>query len=148
MNTEKLAIGKVQPDNPAAPVNKITLRGVTLKPQSGTFANYLEDAMRTDLMEMGVYDPAALTKIDVIILKNDIDVSGISTGYGAMEVKLTINNNASSTFEKTYAAYTQFDSSFLGATAVAKGQSEYPNIVRALLQKIYADPAFNEAIRK
>jgi hypothetical protein len=64
-NTEKLAVAKVQPDDPTAPVNKITLRGTTLKPQSGTFANYLEDAIRADLMEMGVYDPAATTKIDL-----------------------------------------------------------------------------------
>ena len=147
-NTEKLAVGKVQPDDPAAPVNKITLRGITLKPQSGTFANYLEDAIRTDLMEMGVYNPAAATRIDMTIVKNDIDVSGISTGYGAMEVKLTVNKSGSSMFEKTYATYTQFDSSFLGSTALAKGQSEYPNLVRTLLQKIYGDPSFINAVRK
>ena len=65
-----------------------------------------------------------------------------------MEVKLSINKKGVLAFEKVYSASTQFESSFAGGVAVLKGQSEYPNLVRALLQKVYADPAFIEVIKK
>lgn len=148
LNIEKMSVGEVQPRDPSASVNKITLRGAMLSPPSGTFANYLENAIRSDLMEMGLYEPTSTTRFDATILKNDIDVSGFSTGYGAMEIKLSINKKGTLTFEKVYSANTQFESSFAGAVAIPKGQNEYPNLVRALLQKVYVDPAFIEAVKK
>lgn len=148
MNIEKMAVGEVQPRDPNASVNKITLRGARLIPPSGTFATYLENAIRSDLIEMGFYDPVSTTQVNATILKNDIDISGISTGYGTMEVKLTINKKGDLAFEKVYLANTQFESSFAGAIAVPRGQSEYPNLVRALLQKVYSDPLFIEAVKK
>ncbi|PLC48420.1 hypothetical protein CR159_17950 [Pollutimonas subterranea] len=39
-------------------------------------------------------------------------------------------------------------SSFAGAVAIPKGQSEYPNLVRVLLQKVYEEPAFIDAVKK
>lgn len=148
INIEKLSVGEAQPRDTNAPVNTITLRGAPLTSPSGTFANYLENAIRSDLMELGLYDPKSTTRIDAVILKNEIDVSGFSTGYGAMEVKLTINKKGALTFEKVYLVNTQFESSFAGAVAIPKAQNEYPNLVRALLQKVYADPAFIEAVKK
>jgi hypothetical protein len=148
IDLEKMSVGEVQPRDPNASVNKITLRGSTLASPSGTFASYLENAIRSDLMEMRLYDPTSSTRIDATILKNDIDVSGIGTGHGVMEVKLTINKKGALVFEKVYLADTQFESSFAGAVAIPRGQSEYPNLVRALLQNVYGDPAFIEAVKK
>ena len=145
---EKMSVGEVQPRDPNASVNKITLRGSPLTSPSGTFASYLENAIRSDLMEMGLYDPTSPTRIDATILKNDINISGIATGYGLMEVKLTINKKGALAFEKVYLANTQFESSFAGAVAIPKGQIEYPNLVRVLLQKVYSDPEFIEAVKK
>jgi hypothetical protein len=145
---EKLSVGEVQPRDPNASVNQISLRGASLTSPSGTFASYLENAIRSDLMEMGWYDPTSTTRLDATILKNDIDVSGFSTGHGVMEVYLTISKNGTLTFKKVYVANTRFGSSLLGAVAVPKGQMEYPNLVRALLQKVYGDPAFIEAVKK
>lgn len=148
INIEKMSVGEVQPRDPNALVNKMTLRGATLASPNGTFANYLENAIRSDLMEMGLYDPKSTTRVDAILLKNDIDISGFGTGYGAMEVKLTISKKNAPAFGKVYLVNTQFESSFAGAVAIPKGQSEYPNLVRSLLQKVYVDPEFIEAVKK
>ena len=148
INIERMSVGEVQPRDPNASVNKITLRGSMLTSPSGTFANYLENAIRSDLMEMGFYDPTSTTRVDATILKNDIDVSGFGTGYGTMEVKLTINKKGTLAFDKVYLVNTQFESSFAGAVAIPKGQNEYPNLVRAFLKKVYVDPAFVEAVKK
>lgn len=145
---EKMSIGEVRPRDPNASVNKITLRGAMLTSPSGTFASYLENAIRSDLMEMGLYDPKSTTRVDATILKNNIDVSGIRTGYGVMEINLTISKKGARAFEKAYLVNIEFESSFAGAVAVPKGQTEYPNLVRALLQKVYVDPEFIEAVKK
>jgi hypothetical protein len=148
VDAEKMSVGEVQPNDPNAPVNSISLRGSKLTASNGTFSGYLENAIRSDLIEMGLYDPTSTTRIDATILKNDIDVSGISSGSGVMEVKLTITKNATLAFEKVYTANTQFESSFAGAVAVPKGQNEYPNLVRTLLDNVYNDPAFIEVVKK
>ena len=143
----KVAVGTFQPRQTDAPVNKVTLRGANLTPPGGSFAAYLEDAIRSDLMELRVLDPNADTRIDATLLKNDIDVSGFSTGNGVMEVKLTVSKRGATALEKTYVANTQFESSFAGAVAIPKGQSEYPRLVRTLLQNIYSDAAFLNAVK-
>jgi hypothetical protein len=148
LNLEKMSIGEVQPSEATAPVNKISLRGAMLVSPSGTFANYLKNAIRSDLTEMGLYDPASATQVDATILRNDIDVSGFETGYGVMEARVAIAKHGVLAFERIYSVNTQFQSSFAGAVAVPKGQNEYPNLVRALLQKVYGDPSFIEAVRK
>jgi hypothetical protein len=148
INLEKMSVGEGEPRDQSASVNKITLRGARLTSPSGTFAKYLENAIRSDLAEMGLYDPTSTTRVDVTLLQNDIDVSGFSTGYGVMEVKVSINKKGALAFERVYMANTQFESSFAGAVAVPKGQNEYPNLVRALLQQVYVDPAFIETVRR
>jgi hypothetical protein len=143
----KIAVGEFQPRNPEAPVNKVTLRGAPLVASQGSFAQYLEEAIRSDLTELRVLDPKADTRVDATLLKNDIDVSGISTGEGFLDVKVSVIKRGQTVHEKIYSARTQFESSFAATVAVPKGQSEYPRLVRTLLQTIYADPAFIAAVK-
>jgi hypothetical protein len=148
ISADHISVGTVQPTDPNAKVNHISLRAASLGSPSGTFAKYLENALISDLTEMGFYDASSATRIDATILRNDIDISGISTGSGVMEVNIKITKSGTVSFEKSYLATTQFESSFVGAVAIPKGQSEYPNLVRVLLQQIYSDSAFIQAIKK
>lgn len=138
----KMALGKVQPDDVRAKVNQISLRGANLTAGDTTFAGYLERAMTNDLQEAGLYDASAAHRIDIVLIKNDIDVSGFSQGVGQIEIELTLTASGKIVLKKNYATTTQFESSFAAAVAVPKGQIEYPNLVRALLSKIYRDQAF------
>lgn len=144
---DKMAVGDFQPNGDGG-VNRITLRGSPLVAPSGSFADYLESALRADLREMGFYDPASPLRIDATLLKNDIDVSGLSTGTGEIEARLSVVRAGARLLDKTYAATISFESSFMGAVAIPRGQAEYPNLVRALLQKVYADPEFLNAVKK
>lgn len=146
--TEKVAVGTFQPRAADAPVNRITLRGAPLTPPAGSFTEYLEKALRADLTELRLLDPGAETRIEGQLLKNDIDISGFSTGEGVMEVRLTISRRGQPVLDKVYSAKTRFESSFAGNVAIPRGQAEYPNLVRALLQSVYADPAFVSTLRK
>lgn len=142
----KAAVGKVQPEDAKAKVNQITLRGANLSAGDTTFTGYLGRAMTSDLKEAGLYDANAARRIDIVLLQNDIDVSGISEGVGQIEIELTVTVSGATVLKKHYATKTRFESSFAGAIAVAKGQTEYPNLVRALLSTIYRDKAFSQAM--
>lgn len=147
LNLQKVALGEFQPRDPNAAVNKISLRGASLRAQEGAFSIYLENAIRSDLKEIGIFDPASITKLDATVIKNDIDISGISKGSGNMEVKITILKNGKQEFDKTYSTTTNFESSFAGAVAVGIGQKEYPGLVRAFLKNVYSDPEFIRAVQ-
>jgi len=148
ISADRIMVGTVQPTDPGANVNSISLRAASLKSGSGTFAKYLEDALISDLTEMGFYDAAGTTRIDATLLKNDIDISGLSVGSGVLEANIKVTRAGTVRLDKNYQATTQFESAFAGAVAIPKGQSEYPNLVRAFLRQVYSDPAFVEAIKK
>ncbi|MGV3581605.1 MAG: hypothetical protein ACO1N8_04800 [Methylophilus sp.] len=147
LNLQKMAVADFQPSDPNSPINKIGLRGGSLKAPEGTFSVYLENAIRSDLKEIGILDQASNTKLVATIIKNDIDISGISKGSGILEAKLTISKNGNQTFEKLYSATTSFESSFAGAVAIGIGQKEYPNLVRAFLKEVYSDSDFISAVQ-
>jgi len=148
MPLEKAAVGTFQPIDPAAAVNRVTLRGAPMVSPRGSFARYLQDALAQDLREIAVYDDAAQIRIDATVLKNAIDISGVSTGTGLMEVEFAVTRGGQTRLKKLYTASTQFESSFAAAVAVPKGQIEYGVLVRTLLGKVYSDPDFINALKK
>jgi hypothetical protein len=143
----KSKVGDVQPEQPTAKVNQITLRGSSLTAGDTTFAGYVGRALTSDLKEAGLYDANASRRIDLVLLQNDIDISGFSEGRGIIEVQLTVSNAGKTVLQKNYSANTKFESSFAGHVAIPKGQTEYPNLVRELLTGIYRDQAFLQAMR-
>lgn len=140
-----VAIAKAQPADPEDKVNTLSLRRARLVSPSGSFAQYLEDALMRDLGEISAYDPKATTRIAARILVNDIDL-GVINGSGRMDVEVTVMREATQRLRKTYRAETTFDSSYASIVAVPAGQAAYPRLVRALLRTVYADPQFVAAI--
>jgi hypothetical protein len=143
----KLAVESVEPKDQNEKVNNITLRGTTLTSPSGSYAKYLEDAIKSDLTDANLLDAYSLFRLSVLLLKNDINVTGFSSGYGTIEAKFSIKRNGTEILDKNIAVETEFESSFAGAVAIPKGQSEYPNLVRALLKKLYTDKEFINALQ-
>lgn len=143
-----IAIEPIEPKDSNAGVNSISLRGSQLTSTSGSYAQYLEDAIKSDLIEAMMLDPNSTFRLSATLLKNDIDVTGFSTGVGTIEVKFSINRESITLFDKTLAAETEFESSFARAVAIPKAQTEYPNLVRALLIKLYTDKEFVHVLQK
>ncbi|MDM0111785.1 hypothetical protein QTI66_06460 [Variovorax sp. J22R133] len=141
-----IAVATVQPTDPNDRVNNLSLRGARLVSPSGTFSRYLEDALIRDLKEVSAYDAQSKTRLDARILKNDINVAGIVTGTGFMEVEMVATRDGQQRLKKTYKANTSFESSLAGIVAIPAGQAAYSNLARALLREVYSDPQFIAAI--
>ena len=140
-----VALTKAQPIEAEEKVNTVRLRSARLLSPSGSFAQYLQDALMRDLSEISVYDPKAPTRIAARILVNEIDL-GVINGTGRMDVEVTVTRDGTQRLRKTYRAETAFDSSYASIVAVPAGQAAYPRLVRALLRQVYADPQFVAAI--
>jgi hypothetical protein len=144
----KVQVAQVKPIDPAATVNRISLRGVTLVASpNGTFSEYLQQALVRDLREIGAFDAASEISIEATVLTNDIDVRGFSIGTGVMNVDLVVARNNIQRLKKIYQVETKFESSFAGNVAIPRAQLEYANLVRALLKQIYSDPVFAASIK-
>ena len=140
-----VAVAMVQPADPNDSVNTLRLRRAKLLSPSGSFAQYLEDALTRDLGEISAYDPKAPTRIAARILANELDL-GVVNGTGRMEVEVVVTRAAAQRLRKTYRGEIAFDSSYANIVAVPAGQAAYPRLVRALLRQVYADPQFVAAI--
>jgi hypothetical protein len=140
-----VAVAKVQPTDPNDKINSLSLRRARLLSPSGTFAQYLEDALMRDLGEVSAYDPKAPTRIAARILVNELDL-GVINGTGHMDVEVVVTRANAQRLRKTYRGEIAFDSSYANIVAVPAGQAAYPRLVRALLRQVYADPQFIAAI--
>lgn len=145
---DTLAIAAVQPTDRAHSVNRLSLRGAALLSPSGTFSKYLEDALVSDLKEARIYDAASRTVLHAVILKNEVDIVGVSVGHATMEVQLRITHDGQPRLDKRYSASVSFDSHFMGSIAIPAGQTAYASVVRELLRNMYSDPQFTAAIGK
>ena len=85
-----VAVGEFQPRSPEAAVNKVTLRGAALAPASGTFAEYLENALRADLTELKLLDTKSDTRIDATVqssaFSDNIPRTGQTQASGGRQV--------------------------------------------------------------
>jgi hypothetical protein len=147
-NIQKISIGEVQPTNSDAPVNQINLRSNIFTTPKGSFTTYLWFAFRDDLIEMGLYDQNAQKRIDLTLLQNDITIPISESGTGVIEVNVVITQSNATILEKKYFSQVQFESAFSGFIAISNAQAAYPRLVQSLLDKIYSDPEFINAMRK
>lgn len=116
-------------------------------PYSDSYAEYLREALRTDLLEAGRLDDKADVVVDGVLLKNDMDISGLSLGTAAMSARFSIKRGNGVKFEKEIAVTHDWNSDFRGAIAIPMARDMYPVVVQKLLRALYADPDFVAATK-
>jgi len=147
-NLSKVVIGAVTPKRLNEKVNNIILRGNPLVSSSKSYAQYLEDALRRDMADANLLDSKSVVKLSTLLLKNEIDVSDSNTGYGLMEARFTTFRNGYIEYDKFVSAEIQFESSSSSEVAISNARNHYPVLVRALLNKLYSDEEFIDALHK
>lgn len=148
-SAKPVKVNKFGPADKSSAVNEISVRfaSVMVSPNA-TFSNYIEQAIITDLHNAGLYDPESGTALDAELVKNDIDVSGVSKGHGIIEIVLSVVKDGRTLLSKTYHAETNFDTASGGHIAIPIARQQYPVLVRALLSNIYHDSEFISAVGK
>lgn len=134
-------------DNDESKVNEISLRGSSLVSPYGSYARYLQESLTRDLRDTGRLDPQAKVSVSGVLLKNALDGSGIETGTADMECRFTVQRGERISYDKVHSAHHEWPSAFAGATAIPAAQQNYPVTVQKLLNSLYSDPEFTQAIQ-
>lgn len=147
--TSKISVTKV--DLPATNqdrMNSIGLRGSTMvSPADGSYAKYLRDALRAEFYEAGRLAEASGIELSGVLTQNDVDAMGFSVGTATLAAQFVVRRDSEVRFDKTLTARHQWESSFAGAIAIPAAINNYPAAVQKLLDALYSDKAFQEAIK-
>lgn len=132
------------PGNP----DTIGLRASSMvSPYGGSYANYLAEAIKQELGMAGKLGAGTDIEVSGILLKNDMNIGSFTTGYGDIEARFVVKKGDRVSYDQVKTAHTEWESSFVGAVAIPRGQQEYPRLVQTLLRELYADAAFLQALR-
>lgn len=126
----------------------ISLRGSSMtSPYDDSYAAYLTEAIKQELSLAGKLKPDTDIEISGSLLKNDIDISGFSTGTGDIQARFVLKKGEQVRYDQIKTIHNEWESSFAGAVAVPRGQQQYPNLVQKLLATLYADRDFLAALK-
>jgi len=135
-----------QPGAPGATSIQVRASEMT-PPAGGAYAQYIEEALKTELELSKRLDPKANVVITGVLLKNVINAGGMSTNNGEIEARFVVRRDGQVRYEKTKRATSEWESSFAGAVAIPKAVQQYPVLVQLLLGQLFADADFQAAIR-
>jgi hypothetical protein len=136
-------------DGDESRVNNIKLRGSTLTSPYGSFASYIEAAVREELNDAAILQNSSPKTITGMLLKNSLDANGFSMGSADIEVQFTVTDQSNRIlYQKIHSANHEWPSSFVGAVAIPAAQQNYHQTVQKLLANLFADKEFITAIKK
>jgi hypothetical protein len=140
-------VGAFTSKSDPANANPISMRGSTLaSPYEESYANYLAEAIKSELVLAGKLAPGSDVEISGVLLKNDID-AGMSVGTGDIQARFLVKRNGQVRYDQVKTTQNKWESSFAAAVALPRAVQEYPRMVQALLSELYTDKAFLQALQ-
>jgi hypothetical protein len=140
-------VGTFTSKSDPANANPISMRGSSLaSPYEESYANYLAEAIKSELVLAGKLAPGSNVEISGVLLKNDID-AGMSVGTGDIQARFLVKRDGQIRYDQVKTAQNKWESSFAAAVALPRAVQEYPRMVQALLSELYTDKAFLQALK-
>lgn len=140
-------LGEFQVEAGAKGATSISLRADSMTSPVGTnYAAYLADALKQELDMAKRLDPASTLEVSGSLLGTDMTV-GMSTGSGFVEARFVVKKDGQLRYEKTKRGDASWSSSFMAAIAVPAAQKNYPVVVQHLLEALYGDVDFQNALK-
>lgn len=141
-------VGHFDSSQESGNANPISLRGNSLtSPYDGSYARYLEEALKQELSLAGKLAPDASVEVSGVLQKNDINIPGLGDGTGDLQARFVVKKSGTVQFDRVKVIHDIWSSSFVGAVAIPRAQEQYPKLVQRLLSDLYADPDFIKALQ-
>lgn len=120
------------------------LRGSSLTPAKGSFAQLLKDTFIVEMTAAGLYDPAAPVTVEVDLTDSKVDAA-IGTGTGRLAARFRVQRAGQKVYDKELAVEATWESSFIGAVAIPAAMNQYQAMYKSLVLKLIDDPDFRKA---
>lgn len=131
-----------------AGASSLQLRANSMVSSVGShYGDYIAAALRQELDLAGLLSAQSGVAVSGTLLKNNIDAGGFSTNSGQIEARFIVTAQGQVRYSKVKAISHQWESSFVGATAIPLAANNYPVMVQKLIAALVADPDFVRALR-
>jgi len=112
-----------------------------VKPSAGeTFEKYIEDALRDELFEAGIYHSKANIQIDGLLKRINFE----TTGNSSWDIELEVSSNTGTSY--TVNVVYEFSGSFMAEHACRDGAEALVEAVQALILEVIQDPDFKNLV--
>jgi hypothetical protein len=123
----------------------ISSRGNPMKPPgNSTFSQYLRDSLITDLKAADKYDSASPYTVRGELTESQLHTP-TSEASAALAARIYVQHAGQIVYDKVLRESKSWKSSFMGVIAIPEAFNQYTALYGALLEQLYADPAFREA---
>ncbi|HWH82433.1 MAG TPA: hypothetical protein VNU71_09365 [Burkholderiaceae bacterium] len=120
------------------------LRGSSLTPTKGSFAQLLKDTFIVEMTAAGLYDPEAPVTVEADLTDSKVDAA-IGTGTGRLAARFRVRRAGQTVYDKELAVEATWESSFMGAVAIPAAMNQYQAMYKSLVLKLIDDPDFRKA---
>jgi hypothetical protein len=146
--TQTASVGTIESGSGKGNHNPISLRGSSLaSPYDNSYAKYLAEALKQELSLAGKLAPDAQIEVSGVLQKNDINIPAVGSGSGDLEARFVVKHEGAVRYDRVKSVHDEWDSSFVGAVAIPRAQTQYPILVQKLLAQLYADPDFMQSLK-
>ncbi len=123
------------------------MRGSSMEPLNGSFAQTLRDQLVMELKAAGLYDDAATAVISGELTQSELDAA-IGTGTGRLGAHFSVVRDGKKVYDKELVADAKWESSFMGPVAIPAAMNQYAALYRTLVGQLFADPDFQHALAR
>jgi len=145
-SSTQVNVGMFTPES--ATVENLTIRGgAFVSPYNGSYVSYLREALRQELYDADRFSDKSNTVVSGVLIKNEIDASGINIGTAAVTARFVVKNGDKARYDKVKSATHKWESSFAGPIAVPRAQQNYMLVFQKLLSDLYDDHDFQTSLK-
>ncbi|MGQ2964448.1 hypothetical protein [Methylophilus sp.] len=123
------------------------LRGSSVTPANGSFAQQLRSELVTELKAAGLYDEAADVVIKGELTNSQVDAA-IGTGTAKLSARFIIQRAEKTVYDKELSVNSSWESSFVGAIAIPEAINQYTALYKQLIGKLFDDREFKSALAR
>lgn len=123
------------------------VRAASVRPEGGSFAAYLGEALKVQLKATGKLDPDSPLVVSGALIDNDVSAA-IGKGRGRLAAEFVVTRGGRELFRKTLRVEREWGSSFIGAIAIDTADRLYAALYTDLIGLLIDDPDFRAALRR
>jgi len=135
------------PGEPQQMDRAISVRASTQSAPEKSFARYLGDTIKAQLVGAGKFDPGATLVVSGLVTETHVD-SLLPDAHAALAAHFTLVRDGRAVFEKTLRADATWKSNIIGAVAIPDAINHYNGLFPELAAKLLADPEFRAAAKR
>lgn len=121
------------------------LRGSSITPASGSFAEQLRSELMIELKAAGLYAESADVVIKGELTDSQVDAA-IGTGTAKLSARFIIQRAEKPVYDKELTVNSSWESSFVGAIAIPEAINQYTALYKKLIGKLFDDSDFRSAL--